>query len=164
MTDNGTLHVERVVAATQARVWEAWTSAEGLAAWWWSHWADTTYAVELRPGGTYLIESPSHGVGVTGEFVGIEEPERLEMTWVWLDDGEPGPVEHVSVTFTAQDSAHTRISIVHTGPWATPEPAENYTTGWSFTLDQLEAACASPTEARISPEALVSTPPRRVRD
>jgi uncharacterized protein YndB with AHSA1/START domain len=134
-----TLQLERVVSAPPAQVWSAWTTEEGLASWWWSHWNDTTYAVDLRPGGTYLIETPSQGIGVTGEFLRIDEPHALEMTWVWIDDGDRSEVERVAVAFTPEDAASTRISITHTGPWTTPEPAENYALGWNSTLDQLQA-------------------------
>jgi len=142
MTSPDTLRLERVVSAPPARVWKAWTTAEGLASWWWSHWPDTTYAVDLRVGGSYLIDAAAHGVGVTGEFEKLDEPHHIEMTWVWLDDGVRGDLEHVAVTFTAADDGRTRIEIVHTGPWRTPEPAESYAMGWNFTLDQLEAMLA----------------------
>ena len=139
MISPDSLRLERVVSAPPERVWEAWTTAEGLASWWWSHWPDTTYAVDLRIGGAYLIENPTHGVGVTGEFVSIDEPRSLEMTWVWLDDGDRGDVERVAVTFTPEGDTSTRVTVVHTGPWTTPEPAENYALGWNVTLDQLGA-------------------------
>jgi uncharacterized protein YndB with AHSA1/START domain len=145
MTSPETLRLERVVAARQEQVWEAWTTEGGLASWWWSHWRDTQYAVDLRLDGSYLIEAPSQGIGVTGEFRRIDKPHTLEMTWVWLEHGDRGEVEQVTVTFTPEDDpAFTRIEIVHTGPWTTPEPAENYATGWNFTLDQLEAMLAHP--------------------
>lgn len=143
MTRHDTLRLHRVVAAPPARVWEAWTAEEGLASWWWHHLQDTTYAVDLRVGGDYRFEAASQGFGVTGEFLRIEEPHRLEMTWVWLDDGERGAIEKVVVTFTPEKhAASTRIDLVHTGPWTTPEPADNYAIGWSSTLDQLQTTVA----------------------
>lgn len=143
MTPHDTLTLHRVVAASPARVWEAWTTEDGLASWWWTHLEDTTYAVDLRVGGTYRLEAASQGIGVTGEFLRIEEPRRLEMTWVWLEEGEPGEVEKVTVTFTPEDDASTRIDLVHTGPWTTAEPAESYAQGWGFTLDQLQRTLLS---------------------
>jgi uncharacterized protein YndB with AHSA1/START domain len=143
MSHHDTLRLTRVVAATLARVWEAWTTEEGLASWWWSHLPDTTYSVDLRPGGSYRIEAPGPGFAVTGEYLRIEEPHQLEMTWVWLDHGQRGDLEQVAVTFIPEDDpSFTRIDIVHTGPWTTPEPAENYLLGWNFTLDQLETTLA----------------------
>lgn len=151
MTSPDTLRLERVVPASPSRVWEAWTTESGLASWWWSHWPDTTYAVDLRVGGSYLIDAAPQGVGVTGEFRRLDEPHRLEMTWVWLDHGERGDLEHVAVTFTPEDgAARTRITIVHSGPWTSSEPAENYAMGWNFTLDQLEVALSA-THAEAPP-------------
>lgn len=145
MTRHDTLRLHRVVSAPQAQVWQAWTTEEGLASWWWTHLEGTTYAVDLRVPGSYRIEAASHGIGVTGEFLRIQEPHRLEMTWVWLDDGTRGDLEEVVVTFTPEDDrSRTRIEIVHTGPWTTAEPAENYATGWQFVLDQLQATSVRP--------------------
>lgn len=65
------------VAAARERVWEAWTTAEGLARWWWPHWPDTAYEIEARPGGRWLARSAEGGTGVEGEVVALVEPTLL---------------------------------------------------------------------------------------
>lgn len=131
------LTMTRTFAADRPRVWRAWTTGEGLATWWWAHLPDTTYAVDCRVGGSYRIEAGAAGFGVAGEFLEVEPPRRLAMTWTWLDDGVPGDVERVELTFTEVPGG-TRLDLVHTGPWTTPQPAEGYRTGWTRTLDSLE--------------------------
>lgn len=66
------------------------------------------------------------------------EPERLVLSWTWLDEGVPGPVERVELTFT-EVTGGTRLDLVHTGPWTTPQSAEDYRVGWTQTLDALAA-------------------------
>jgi len=132
------LHVDRLIAAPPDAVWAAWTTVEGLATWWWTGWDDTTYRVDLRVGGTYRIEAPRAGLSIHGEYLSIDAPHRLEMTWVWTDDDGPGPREHVVVTLD-EESGETRVTVMHTGPWSTPEPAERYREGWAHVLDRLAA-------------------------
>lgn len=132
------LTMTRTFAADRDRVWRAWTTAEGLAAWWWDHLPGTTYAVDLRVGGAYRIEAVAAGFGVAGEFVEIDAPARLVLTWTWLDSGVAGDLERVEVTLV-EVAGGTRLDLRHTGPWTTPQPAEDYRTGWTSTLDSLEA-------------------------
>lgn len=132
------LTMQRTFAADRSAVWRAWTTAEGLATWWWAHLPGTTYAVDARVGGGYRIEATAAGFGVTGEFLEVVAPERLVLSWSWLDDGVPGPVERVELTFT-EVAGSTRLDLVHTGPWTTPQPAEDYRVGWTQTLDGLAA-------------------------
>jgi uncharacterized protein YndB with AHSA1/START domain len=131
------LRLERTYAASPDRVWRAWTTPEGLAAWWWTHWEDVTYAVDARVGGAYRILAAGAGIGVEGELVEVDEPHRLAFTWVWLEDGAPGPVERVEVTLTPTDAGGTHLALRHTGPWSTGEEAENYRLGWDGVLDAL---------------------------
>lgn len=136
------LQLDRVVAAAPVDVWRAWTTADGLATWWWHTWPDTRYAVDAAVGGHYRIEAADHGIGVRGEYRVLQPPHRLAFSWIWFDheDGTTvdGPVEEVEVTFEA-DGTGTRVRVRHTGPWSTPEPVENYHRGWDFVLDALAA-------------------------
>lgn len=132
------LTMSRTFAADRERVWRAWTTAEGLATWWWSHLPGTTYAVDLRVGGDYRIDATAAGFGVAGTFVEVDAPGRLVMSWTWLDDGVPGPTEQVEVVLVEVPGG-TRVDLTHIGPWTTPQPADDYRTGWTSTLDSLGA-------------------------
>jgi uncharacterized protein YndB with AHSA1/START domain len=131
------LTMQRTFAADRETVWWLWTTPEGLARWWWAHLPGTTYAVDLRVGGDYRIEATAAGFGVTGELLEVDPPRRLAMTWRWLDDGVPGEVEQVEVDLVEVPGG-TRVDLRHTGPWTTPQPAEDYRVGWTQTLDALD--------------------------
>lgn len=132
----GELVVERMIEAPVDAVWEAWTTASGLATWWWTGWEDTSFEIDLRIGGRYRITAPSVGVGVSGEFVELAPPHHLVMTWVWEDADGNGPVERVTVDLT-DDGAFTVVRVHHSGPWATAESAADYEQGWNHVLAAL---------------------------
>jgi uncharacterized protein YndB with AHSA1/START domain len=134
-----TLRIERIVPAPPERVWSAWTTAEGLASWWWSFLDGTTYAVDARVGGSYRIDSPKAGIGVHGEYLSLDAPHRFTATWIWVDDGTDGEVETISVSL-AEHPSGTKLTIVHEGPWTTREPMDAYEQGWQDTLSQLDSA------------------------
>jgi uncharacterized protein YndB with AHSA1/START domain len=134
---NPALTIERLVRASPDRVWAAWTTAEGLAGWWWTFLDGTTFEVDARVGGTYRIDSPGAGIGVHGEYLSIDAPREFAATWIWVDDGTDGALEHISVSFDDHPSG-TRLTIVHEGPWTTREPMDGYERGWADTLSRLD--------------------------
>ncbi|WP_052460502.1 SRPBCC family protein [Microbacterium gorillae] len=131
------LELSRTFTGSVGRLWSAWTTEDGLRAWWWSTWPDTRYFVDGRVGGRYRIEAADHGIAVHGEYLTWDPCARLDFSWIWSDDGHDGPTERVRVTF-APDGDGTRVTVEHTGPWTTPEPAENYRQGWNHVLDALD--------------------------
>jgi uncharacterized protein YndB with AHSA1/START domain len=139
---NPVLTVERVLPGAPARVWTAWTTPEGLAGWWWRHLPGTTYQVDARVGGQYRIDSPPAGIGVRGEYTEVSAPHRFAASWIWIDDGIDGAVEHIVVTFDPHPDG-TKLTIIHTGPWADEEPVEQYRQGWTDVLDALRAQLTS---------------------
>ncbi len=104
--------IEEQVPAGPHAVFAAWTSADHLARWWWPHIPDTTYSVDFRIGGRFEIVSPAAGIGVQGEFVSIDEPRMLEMTWRWLTDGVSEVEETVRIDFTP-DGESTQVTVTH---------------------------------------------------
>lgn len=122
------------VPAPPARVYAAWLTPEGMSRWWWVALGDTTYAVDGRVGGAYLVQSASAGIGVRGTFTALEEPRLLELTWTWLDGGVPGPAETVRVDLSAQGDG-TLVTVTHQA--ATAEGIEPYREGWAHVLSNL---------------------------
>jgi uncharacterized protein YndB with AHSA1/START domain len=136
-----TLTIERIVPAAPERVWTAWTTADGLAGWWWTFLEGTTFDVDARVGGTYRIDSPNAGIGVHGEYLSLDAPRQFTATWIWVDAGTDGDLERISVTFEEHPSG-TKLTILHEGPWTTSEPMEAYEKGWNDTLASLDQAFA----------------------
>lgn len=130
------LTVERIVPGAPARVWQAWTTAEGLAGWWWKHLPGATYEIDARVGGTDRIGSRLAGIGVHGQYTEVDEPNRFAATWIWVDEGKDGDLEYIAVSFAVHPGG-TMVTIVHEGAWATDEPMESYRQGWNDTLDSL---------------------------
>jgi len=128
------LLVEQQVAARPAAIWPLWTTAPGLARWWWPHLLDTTYDVEERPGGRYRIESSAAGIGVEGEFVSLDEPHELVLTWQWLHGGAAGPVDRVRIAFDER-GADTLVRVTH--EMAGDQEHDGYLQGWTDVLDRL---------------------------
>ena len=129
--------------AAPAAVWPLWTSAAGLAQWWWPHLPDTTYDVDARPGGRYLIDSPTAGIGVQGELVSLDEPQELVLTWQWRHAGTPGPVDRVRVSFEEQE-AGTLVRVTH--DMSGDQEHDGYRQGWTDVLDRL-AGLLDPAES-----------------
>jgi uncharacterized protein YndB with AHSA1/START domain len=123
------------VAAPPDRVFEAWVDPERLASWWWPHLPDTTYDLDARVGGGYVIRSRSAGIGVHGIFEVLDPPDRLELTWVWEDDGLDGPAERVTVEFRGTDHG-TLVTVRHTTEAA---GAAGFRQGWTDVLERLAA-------------------------
>ena len=132
---NRTLVVEQFVAADPARVYAAWTSADQLAKWWWPQLTDATYDVDPRVGGKYRIESKDGGFGVRGEFLRLDEPHEIGMTWEWLTDGESEVSERVWVWFEAVQGG-TLVRVTHELDESvdTDEPQRQ---GWDSVLGRL---------------------------
>lgn len=135
-TDFTELVVTQQVPAPVDKVWAAWTSAEGWARWWWPHWPDTEYVVDARPGGSYVARSATGG-SVEGEFIRLDPPHALEMTWRW--DGEPGD-DTVLVVLSAQDDG-TLVTVRHR---TLSTGVDDYRMGWEFVLGNLAAAQSAP--------------------
>lgn len=130
------LRVELEIDAPVDEVWDAWTTAEALAGWWWSHWDDVAIEADVRPGGAYRIEASDHGIAVEGEYLVVEPGRRLAFTWVWTDDDGASRDEAVEVTF-APSGGGTALTLRHTGPWDDDAPADSYRQGWEFVLGAL---------------------------
>ena len=107
-----TVVLEQPVPAEPDRVYAAWTSADGLARWWWPHIRDTTYEVDARVGGSYDIRSEAAGIGVRGEFLELDEARLIRMTWNWMDDGVSQVEERVRVGFAATPDG-TLVTLTH---------------------------------------------------
>lgn len=132
------LDFTRTFDAPISRVWHAFTTTEGLAAWWWNHWDDVDVHVDARVGAPWHAIAPAAGVAVGGEYLVVDEPHRLVFTWQWKDAAGNTVDETVELEFEIIESG-TQLRLRHSGPWADDAAAASYREGWHFTLDQLEA-------------------------
>lgn len=131
-----TLTLTRSVTGDADRAWKAWTDPDELAAWWWPQWPDTTYDLDVRVGGRYRIHSADAAFGISGEYIRVDRPHRLAMTWAWHNAETPAdaPADEVEIEFTA-DGEQTVVTVRHTSA----EELEGSGTeqGWNSVLDRL---------------------------
>ncbi len=129
------LVLTQAVAADPAATFAAFTSADGLARWWWPHLPDTTYAVDARDGGSYDIRSEAAGIGVRGEFLELDEPRLIRMTWTWMDDGV-GDAEEAVTLALAPNADGTLVTVTHA---LSPESGDgaDLRQGWQDVLARL---------------------------
>ncbi|WP_264030088.1 SRPBCC family protein [Cellulosimicrobium sp. SH8] len=119
--------VETLVPLGPDGAWEAWTRPDRLATWWWPMFPDTVYDLDARPGGRYRFETATGGFGARGDVVVADRPDRLVLTWTWLDHGaDDGGPDPVTVTF-APSGAETLVRVVHE---TAEENRDPYAEGW----------------------------------
>lgn len=136
------LSVDRHVAATPERVFEAWTSPEQIVRWWGGGGVTCPEAqVDLRPGGSYRIANASPDgtcVWISGVFQLIEPPSRLVYTWSVEPPGglrSPDAASLVHVEFQLVEGG-TRVSVTQS---RIPDPGTHdlFEAGWNGCLDGL---------------------------
>jgi uncharacterized protein YndB with AHSA1/START domain len=135
-----TLHLERVMPATQAAVFTTLTEPEQIARWWGPKgFTAPRVDVDMRVGGTYRITmQPPEGdvFHVTGEFTEIDAPASLAYTFRYE---EPDPDDRATVvTISLRDLGDaTRLS-VDQAHFATEARRSLHEQGWTESLDRLE--------------------------
>ena len=132
------------VRASPSTVFEAMTTAEGIANWWGPDDGPVLIAEsDPREGGHYrvrfrILDGSEHES--SGEFLELNPPSRIVMSWRWTEGGaDPGesrveiilrPVpEGAEITFT-----HARLR--------DEESRSSHEGGWTGALDKLAAYLA----------------------
>lgn len=138
-----TLELTQIIpGATSQQVFDAFTQADLLAQWWWPHLADATYVLDARTGGTYEIRSQMAGIGVRGQFAELKPPERIRLTWNWMNDGISEVEEVVDLRIASADNS-TTLTLTH---YLSPQAGDgaNLRQGWNDVLGRLAKLWASP--------------------
>jgi uncharacterized protein YndB with AHSA1/START domain len=137
------VHIERTFAASAERVFDAWTSPEVMRRWFHvgADWDTPEAEVDLRVGGKVRIvmrtpEGTRHEA--QGEYVLIDRPHRLVMTWTFADD--PSNDQRIELTFS-ESGGSTTVLMVNSGI-SVPERRDNQEVGWRGCLDELDRALA----------------------
>lgn len=148
------LALERVIRATPATVWKAWTDPTQLERWWLP--APSRCRVdrlELRPGGAFVTRMSDDGATYVPHldacFLAVDELERivftnaLDSTWRPAD---PAPVA-MTATITLQehpDGTDYKVVVRHGDPEARARhDALGFSLGWGTVTDQLAVLAES---------------------
>lgn len=136
-TDTTTFVRELTIAARPETVWEFLVDPERAKRW---MGIDATFAAE--PGGLYQVTVlPGHVA--KGEFVELDPPRRLVLTWGWESgEGSPPTVPPGSSTIEIElepEGGGTRLRFVHSGLPGEAEVA-SHAHGWDHYLPRLVVA------------------------
>ena len=132
-----TLLVRRRISATPARLFDAWTSAPELLAWWGPRGVECTHAeVDARVGGRYRIGNrlpDGQMIWLSGEFIEVEKPAKLVFTW--NREGAQSEPERVTVRFEPRGT-ETEVIVLHERI-ADGRARDGHEDGWQGCLDGL---------------------------
>jgi uncharacterized protein YndB with AHSA1/START domain len=131
------LGYELDIGATPATVWSFWTDPEKLV-----RWMGDVATLDPRPGGQFRLEYKSGDIA-RGEYVELDEPRRLVVTWGWEAEGDPTPPGSSRIEVDLEpldDGTGTRLTLRHSGlPSAS---SAGHDEGWRHFLDRLAGAVA----------------------
>ncbi len=133
------LTMVRRIAARPAIVWDALTTPEGLASWWGPDPGPVLLAeTDPRVGGSYrvrfrMLNGSEHETA--GEYLEVDKPVRLVMSWRWLQGGG-GPGESRVEIHLRPVGEGTELTLTHAG---LPDEASRagHEGGWNGALAKL---------------------------
>jgi uncharacterized protein YndB with AHSA1/START domain len=140
------LVVRRIIQASAARVFDAWTQPEQLRRWWGPRPVTCSAAeLDVRVGGVYRIANqfPDGSVlWISGTFEIVEPPRRLVYTWEVEREVCTAPERsRVTVRFEPRDGA-TEVIVVHERI-DSEETRADHEKGWTGCLENLDALFGS---------------------
>lgn len=145
--------IARTFDAPRELVWEAWTDTDQVAEWWGpEHFIVPRCELDVRPGGRYHIDMDEPDGTVypdAGEYLAVDEPERLVMVGRVFEDGDGNPqLETRSTVSFEADGDRTHLTLVAEVLSATPDVADalgGMEMGWNQSFEKL-AGFLHPTE------------------
>ena len=132
----------RRIAARPAIVFEALTTADGVAAWWGPDELPVIRAVvDARVGGAFRVrfrtlDGQEHEA--CGDYLEVDPPHRLVMSWRYLFGGEPeelGRTSRIEIALKPIDSG-TELTFTH-GGLKNAASKLSHERGWTGSLAKL---------------------------
>jgi uncharacterized protein YndB with AHSA1/START domain len=131
--------IERLIPASAAELYDAWTDPARLSDWFAPNEGMPTEAtIDLRIGGGYRLELG--GATVSGSYIEIVPGERLAFTWSWAHEPEL-PDMLVTVDFLPAHGG-TLLRVVHER-FASAEDRDNHGWSWEQNLGRLAKLVAA---------------------
>jgi len=139
------LTLVRRIAARPSIVFEAMTTAEGVAVWFGPDDLPVVHAeMDARVGGAYRVrfqtmdgrDGQDHEA--CGEFLEVVPPRRIVMSWSWAIGGVPeerGRTSRIEIELTPIGDG-TELTFTHTA-LASEASEKRHTRGWTGALDKL---------------------------
>ena len=136
--------VRRIRARPQI-VFDAVTTAEGIAQWWGPDAGPVLVAeADPRVGGRYrvrfrMLDGTEHESA--GEYLEVVRPKRVVLSWRWKGGVEDPGESRVEITLKAI-SEGTELTFIHS-QLHDEETRRSHEKGWTGSLDKLEARFAT---------------------
>jgi uncharacterized protein YndB with AHSA1/START domain len=142
-TDATTVERELMIDASPETVWELLVDPEQTVKWMGMRsWSDP------HEGGLYRVEVIP-GQIVRGEFIELDPPRKLVLSWGWEGDNPVGPgSSRLEFTLTPEGDG-TRLHFVHSG-LPSAEAAASHAHGWDHYFERL-AIVAGGGDAGVDP-------------
>jgi uncharacterized protein YndB with AHSA1/START domain len=138
------LTLVRQIRARPSTVFELLSTAEGMAAWWGPDDQPVLAAeADVRVGGQFRVRFRTSDAAeheCAGEFLEVEPPARIVMSWRWTSGGEAeeqGAVSRVEMHVRPIDTG-TELTLVH-ADLRNEASAASHRGGWMGALDKLQA-------------------------
>ena len=133
---NGEIRAHVEIAASPERVFQALASKE-VCNWWVRPgvFNTTEWSGDVRVGGRWRTAGKVRGepYAIEGEFLEIDPPRKLVMTWHRV--GTPEPPTTVTYMIDKLDGG-ARLTLRHTG-LTSPEACVSMSAGWKTSFDKL---------------------------
>lgn len=141
--ETGSVVVEKHIAAPLDHVWQAFTNATAMREW----MCDVASLVARVGGRVYLAWN--EGFYAAGEFLEVQEKEKIAFSW--LGRGDPGPTR-VDVAFKPVEGG-TLVRLTHSGfgadaPW--PDFRKSFESEWQSSLMNLASVLGEGPDLRIT--------------
>jgi uncharacterized protein YndB with AHSA1/START domain len=139
------VRIERMFEAPAEAVFDAWTSAEVLRRWFqpFPEWETPEAEVDVRVGGKIRVvmrRPDGSEISAGGEYMEIDRPHRLTMTWTF--DDEPSNQQVLELSFSESEGSTTVVMI--NSAISTEERSDAQRDGWNGCFDQLGAVLCQP--------------------
>ena len=134
------LTMTRRIAARPSIVFDALTTPEGIAHWWGPDAGPVLLAeTDPRVGGRFRVrfrrlDGSEHES--SGEYLEVQRPARLAMSWRWLGGAEDPGESRVEITLRATAEG-TELTLTHSR-LHDEETRRGHEQGWIGALDKLE--------------------------
>jgi uncharacterized protein YndB with AHSA1/START domain len=125
------VEVEVRIAASPETIFDFFTEPDRMI-----QWMGRSAELDPRAGGPFRCEMNGEVVAA-GEYIAVEPPDRLVLSWGWEGDGAltPPGSSRVEVLLEAAGE-ETNVRLIHTD-LPTAEAAEKHGHGWRYYLDRL---------------------------
>lgn len=134
------LTLVRRIAARPSVVFNALVTPEAIREWWGPDGGPVLLAeTDVRVGGRFrvrfrMLDGSEHESG--GEYLEIDPPRRLAMSWRWLAGGDDNGESRLEFSLRVVGN-DTELTLTHSGPSSTAA-RDGHRDGWSGALDKLE--------------------------